>query len=181
VSRRRFALLACALAVAAAAAGYAFQRHDREAAGDPLGLPKSRTPERRPDFTLADLSGARRSVAEWDGQVVLINFWATWCPPCREEIPGLIELQRRLGDAGLQIVGIALDRPDAVQRLAAELGINYPVLIGDLDVIAVAREYGNVIGALPYTVVVDRAGDIAFSRQGKLSLAEAEAAVSPAL
>lgn len=135
----------------------------------------------RPPFTLPDLDGAPQDVAQWDGKVLAINFWATWCPPCRVEIPEFVALQRKYGDRGLQFVGVALEQPDPVRRFAAEHGINYPVLAGEMDVIAVAEAYGNHVGALPYTVIVGRDGRIAFVQAGPLSLEKAEAAITPLL
>lgn len=131
----------------------------------------------RPAFTLTDLDNKPRDVSEWDSRVLVINFWATWCPPCRREIPAFIELQKQYGQQGLQFVGIALDEVQAVREYAASVGINYPLLVGDQDAIDVARAYGNLFGALPYTAIIDRAGRIAFTRQGELSRAEAEKAI----
>lgn len=135
----------------------------------------------RPPFTLPDLDGAPREVAEWDGRVLAINFWATWCPPCRKEIPEFVALQEKYRDRGLQFVGIALERPDPVRAFVAEHGVNYPVLAGEMDVIAVAEAYGNHVGALPYTVIVGRDGRIAFVHAGPLSMEKAEAAITPLL
>lgn len=125
----------------------------------------------RPAFTLADLSGAPRAVDEWNGKVVAINFWATWCPPCKREIPGFNALQQEFGDAGLQFVGVAVDDHAAVRAYVAETDIDYPVLVSEreTDTIAVAEQYGNLAGVLPYTVIVDRQGRIAYVRFGELA------------
>jgi len=131
----------------------------------------------RPAFVLPDLQGAPRDVKVWDGKVLVLNFWATWCPPCRDEIPGFIELQTNYGDRGLQIVGVAIDELRATTEYAMTMGINYPLLVGDSDAIEVAKSYGNHIGALPYTVVIDRSGRIAFVKHGELSKEEAEKAI----
>jgi thiol-disulfide isomerase/thioredoxin len=123
---------------------------------------------KRPDYTLGSSTGARVSAADFDGKVVLVNFWATWCQPCREEMPMLAELYREHGDAGLEVVGIALDEVAAARGFAAELGIDYPILVGSTDVMAVVRLYGNVSGVLPYSVLVDRGGVIRWTRLGVL-------------
>jgi peroxiredoxin len=136
---------------------------------------------RRPDFALPDASGATRGIAEWDGKVVALNFWATWCPPCRKEIPEFVELQARYGDRGLQFVGIALQRPEEVRAFIEEHRMNYPVLTGEMEVIRLAERYGNRIGALPYTVIIDRQGRIAYVKPGPLEGKVAEGVITPLL
>ena len=138
---------------------------------------KSLVGELRPDFSLPDKDGNMRSIEEWDGKVVVINFWATWCPPCRDEIPAFIKLQDKYNDQGLQFVGIALQTADEVRNFVSEFGMNYPVLVGTEEVIKVAEAYGNHIGALPYTVIIDRQQRIAFIKAGPMSYEEAEAAI----
>ena len=148
-------------------------------------LNKSQAPElavgdRRPDFTLADVEGRPRSIAEWDGKLVFLNFWATWCPPCLEEIPGFMRLQSLNADAGVQFLGVALDNPDNVRAFMAEHGMNYPSLHGERDAIALGRLYGNRIGALPYTVVIGRDGRILRLHQGILSESDAQVLIDGA-
>ncbi|HYY16480.1 MAG TPA: TlpA disulfide reductase family protein, partial [Gammaproteobacteria bacterium] len=113
-----------------------------------------------------------RRATEWDGKVVIINFWATWCPPCRKEIPMLIGLQEHYGRIGVQLIGIALDEPSSVQAYSKAMGINYPVLIGDSGTII--NSYGNNLGALPYTVIIGRDSKIALVKLGELSREETE-------
>ena len=123
----------------------------------------------RPDFTLPDLDGQPRGPDEWDGMVLVINFWATWCAPCREEIPLLIDLERRR--PGVRVIGIAVDRADAVRPFAEELGIGYPILLDDLQG-STMRRYGNRFGALPFTVITRRDGVVAHVRLGELEADE---------
>ena len=123
---------------------------------------------RRPDYTLGSDSGAMVSAGDFDGSVVLVNFWATWCKPCREEMPMLVELHNEFGDMDLQVVGIALDDVQQARDFAAELGVNYPILVGSTDVMAVVRLYGNLSGVLPYSVLIDRAGTIRWAHLGVL-------------
>ena len=132
------------------------------------------TGRRRPPFTLTDLNGNPRQVKEWDGRVLALNFWATWCPPCRKEIPEFVALQKKYGDKGLQFVGIALQKPADVRGFIRQFHVNYPVLAGEMPVIRVARAYGDHVGALPYTVIIDRDGRIAFTKPGALSRGQAE-------
>ena len=141
---------------------------------DVLGL-------QHPPFTLPDLDGRAHTIDEWQGQVILLNFWATWCLPCREEIPVLVDLQKRFVDHGLQIIGIALQQASEVRDFADELDINYPVLVGELEVARITVDYGNSLGALPYTAIIDRAGRIAFVKRGPLTRTEAESVINTLL
>ncbi|MBI2802381.1 MAG: TlpA family protein disulfide reductase [Gammaproteobacteria bacterium] len=118
---------------------------------------------------IKDLNGREHSLTEWRGKVLVVNFWATWCPPCVHEIPGFIELQKEFGPRGLQFVGIALDDVNAASKFAAVRGINYPVLAGDDNVAELMRGLGNTIGALPFTVVFDPRGEIVTTHQGEWS------------
>ncbi|MDO9106547.1 MAG: TlpA disulfide reductase family protein [Methylovulum sp.] len=120
-----------------------------------------------PPFSLPDLSGKQRSAAEWQGQIRVINFWATWCPPCRKEIPGLVALQREYAAQGVVVIGIAIDDQQAVADYLNETKINYPILMGANEGIALARELGNRVDAVPYTLIVDRQGAIIYRHQGE--------------
>jgi len=136
------------------------------------GVPAAREaalPTQRPGFTLRDVDGRPRQMAEWDGKVVLLNFWATWCPPCRREMPLFAELQREFGARGFQVVAVAIDETDAVREFAAEYGLDFPLLVGDEDAIRVAQAYGNLQGALPYTVLMDRKGEVVARFKGEIS------------
>lgn len=135
----------------------------------------------RPAFQLPDLQDRLQSVSQWDGSVLVINFWGTWCPPCVREIPILIELQQEYGDRGLQIVGIAVDRRDAAQSFAEETGINYPILYGVQSALEIAQAYRNDAGTLPYTVVVGRDGIVRHLFATELERPSLEAALKPLL
>lgn len=128
--------------------------------------------QRRPDFTLGATTGAKVSAADFDGKVLLVNFWATWCEPCREEMPMLSALHEALAPRGFRVLGIALDEVSSAREFAEGLGISYPVLVGMGDVIAVGRRYGNSAGLLPYSVLVDRAGIVRWADFGALSREE---------
>jgi thiol-disulfide isomerase/thioredoxin len=130
---------------------------------------------------LPDLQGQSRSLEQWRGHVLVVNFWATWCAPCREEIPALIKVQDKLGAKGLQIVGIAVDQDDKVRPYAAEMKINYPILVGDLEAIDLARQAGNRLGGLPFTVVFDRKGVAVHSQLGGMNEQKLTALIQPLL
>jgi thiol-disulfide isomerase/thioredoxin len=123
----------------------------------------------RPEFAAADLNGQLRNIKEWDGKVIFLNFWATWCQPCKREIPEFIELQKHYGNQDFQIIGIAIDDEEAVQEYAELVGMNYPNLVALSDGIELAQRYGNGIGALPYTVIINRDGEISSTITGELS------------
>ena len=116
--------------------------------------------------TFPDLTGKSRSLGEWQGKVIVLNLWATWCGPCREEIPIMVKLQQQYRDQGLIFVGLAFDDKTPVEKYAAEMGINYPILLGDMNMREFSRRLGNAKGGLPYTVIIDRAGKIIKTRLG---------------
>jgi peroxiredoxin len=136
---------------------------------------------RRPEFWLPDVQGVRRGISEWDGKLVVMNFWATWCPPCIHEIPMLIGLQERFAQRGVQVIGIAIDDTDKVKSFADEVGLNYPTLHGQLDAIEVMAAYGNESGGLPYTVLIDPSGTIVARHAGVLDEKTATALIEELL
>lgn len=135
----------------------------------------------RPLFKLKDLEGKTRDIKEWDGQVLLINFWATWCPPCRREIPAFIELQEKYKDKGFTIIGIALDEKQAVIDYSDPMGVNYPLLMAEQEGIALTKAYGNRLGSLPFSVIVDRKGNITQRKRTELTFEQVEAMIKPLL
>ncbi len=130
---------------------------------------------------VTDVKGGTQSLEQWRGQVLVVNFWATWCAPCREEIPGFVRLQERYGSQGLQFVGIAIDQPDKVAEFASEFRINYPLLLGGLETIELLRQAGNRAGVLPYTLVIDRKGNLVSREPGGLKEARLENLIEPLL
>ncbi len=121
-----------------------------------------------------DLDGKAHLLGEWRGKVLVVNFWATWCPPCLKEIPAFVELQRKFGPQGLQFVGVALDSREEVKAFVQKREINYPVLAGEEEVARYMQEQGNNIGALPFTLVFDRTGALRHTQQGEWAAADAE-------
>ena len=122
----------------------------------------------RPDFRLGNNKGEFVTPADIEGKTLLIKFWATWCAPCRHEMPMLMDLQRKHGAEGLQVVGIALDDVQSARDFAEKYGITYPILLGAADVMDTSAEYGNLDGVLPYSVLVDRNGIIRWQYGGKI-------------
>jgi thiol-disulfide isomerase/thioredoxin len=171
-SKLREWVLIGAVALAAAALGYWYNLSrtapDRGAAASSQGLSalmQSRLP---------DLDGKPQALSQWQGKVMVVNFWATWCAPCREEIPLFVRLQNKYGERGLHFVGIAIDRLEQVQPYAAELGMNFPVLIGGVDAIELARKLGNQAGVLPFSVILNREGKVVATEVGALKEAKLE-------
>ncbi len=122
-------------------------------------------------FALPDVDGVRRSAGEWGGRTLLVNFWATWCAPCREEVPLLVAAQQAYGARGLQVVGVAIDEVEAVRTFGAELGINYPSLVAAEQGFELMRRYGNP-GALPFSVLFDADGRVHSTRLGPYAAGE---------
>lgn len=123
-------------------------------------------------LTLPDTQGVEQPLRQWQGKVLVINFWATWCVPCREEMPEFVRVQRELGPKGVQFVGIAVDQRDKVAEFAKDLELNYPALIGGYDAVDLAKPLGNRIAALPFTVILSRDGHLAHSQLGPLKPAQ---------
>lgn len=119
-------------------------------------------------LSLPDVQGHEQSLGQWRGKVVVVNFWATWCAPCREEMPEFIRAQNDFGSKGVQFVGIAVDQVDNVDQFAKQLGLNYPALIGGYGALELSKTMGNRLSALPFTIIVDRQGNIAHTQLGLL-------------
>ncbi|MEO6928356.1 MAG: TlpA disulfide reductase family protein [Casimicrobiaceae bacterium] len=116
--------------------------------------------------TLPDLAGVPQSLQQWRGKVLVVNFWATWCVPCREEMPALVALQSRYGAKGLQIVGIGIDDAGKMRQFTRSIDLNYPALDGGYGALELSRVVGNAAMALPYTVVLDRGGKVIAQQLG---------------
>lgn len=128
-----------------------------------------------------DPQGIVQPLAQWRGKVVVLNFWAPWCPPCRKEIPGFVELQRKYGDRGLIFVGIAPDSRDNVAAFLRENAINYPILLGEDSAMELAAAIGNRQGGLPFSVIIDRNSRIIDAQVGELKKDRLEKLITPLL
>ena len=163
VIARRKALLVAAAGVGAAAAGAvagALMLQSRSGAADLLA---ARYP---------DLDGRVHRLLDWRGKVLLCNFWATWCAPCREEVPLLVAAKQQWAEKRFEVVGIAIDKVANIREFSIKYQINYPVLVADATALELVRKLGNRTGGLPYTVVLDASGGIAYRHLGALSSAD---------
>lgn len=187
-------LLGGAIVVIAAAAGFVAQRtltsgdpalkeepveastaapsDASEAQGDAAPPPQRTIPETLPDIALDDRTGARRTLAEWKGRPVIVNFWATWCGPCRDEIPLLQALRKERAADRLEVIGIAIDERAAVLKYAADIGMDYPILIGEQEGYEAAEKFGVAL-VLPFSVFADSQGRIVTLKVGELHANEA--------
>ena len=173
---RRGPVLAVALAaVVALAAGVLW----RQLAGDALLAPSApRDGGTLFALSLPDPTGKEQPLAQWKGKVLVVNFWATWCEPCKEEMPRFMKLQADYGGKGLQFLGIAIDEPAKVSAFARDLGLNYPTLVGGYGAIELSKTFGNRLGALPFTIVLDRSGAVVHTQLGPLKDAQLRAIVA---
>ena len=125
-------------------------------------------------ISLPDAEGREQALAQWKGKLLIVNFWATWCAPCREEMPMFVKVQAEHGPRGLQFVGVAVDEPAKVRQFASEIGLNYPALIGGYGAMELSKTLGNTVMALPFTVAVDRSGAIVLNHLGPMKQAQVD-------
>jgi len=146
------------LAIAAIAGFYALRRHSPQS-----GTLGTKIKALAPDFTLPQLDGKQLTLSSYRGKVVLLDFWATWCVPCREETPHFVEMQQKYGERGLQIIGVSMDdSPDPVRTFYQQFHMSYPVVMGTP---AIGEAYGGVLG-LPIAFLIDRSGRIVARHMG---------------
>jgi thiol-disulfide isomerase/thioredoxin len=154
-------LLVAAVLAVALAGGYLLQQRTAQ-------QPATTVADRRIAFALPDLEGNMRHLAEWDGKARLVNFWATWCAPCRRELPLLKKTQAEHGDTSLQVIGVAVDFQEEVVAYAETARFNYPILIGQEDAMAAAETSGMDFVGLPVTMLVSAEGDLIKMHMGEL-------------
>lgn len=124
---------------------------------------------KRQDFTLPDLNDQQQNFSQWNNKVVLLNFWATWCPPCRREMPDFIDVYNKYKDKDFIVVGVGIDDQQKIAQFVKKLGVNYPVLVGGSSAMQVSYQYGNHNGALPYSIIIDKQGIIRYRAGGLIS------------
>lgn len=132
-------------------------------------------------LSLPDLENKIQRLSQWRGKVMVVNLWATWCAPCREEIPMFVKMQQKYRAQGLQFVGISIDQADKTAEFSRDFGINYPSLVGTFDTVEISRQAGNTRRVLPFTIIFDRKGRIAATELGGLTQEKLEAVVNPLL
>ena len=140
--------------------------------------PAAKIPERLPDFSLRDPTGKETPISAWAGKALILNFWATWCAPCRREIPLLKSLYGEWGGRNVQVVGIAVDYRDKVVAYAAEMKIPYPLLLGEQDALDIAAKLGVASPVFPFTVFTDRRGEVVTLFVGELHKPQADLILS---
>lgn len=160
MSRTALAAVVAIVVIVAIAGGYLANRNWTAA-------PETALPEQRITFTLPDLTGTPRNLDEWRGRPLLVNFWATWCAPCRREIPLLKQAQAAHGD-NLQVIGVAVDYVEEVAAYAETAAFNYPVLVGQEEAMAAAETSGIEFLGLPFTMVISADGRLIKTHMGEL-------------
>lgn len=179
MSKTKLLLVAAGAAIALTAAYFAVPQKPKQVASQSSAQEISAEPVFAASFK--DLDDKLQPLKQWRGKVVVLNFWAPWCPPCREEMPDFIKLQDKYRERGLVFIGVALDEKIKVQAFADEIGVNYPILLGEMEAVDLARKIGNRLGGLPFTVVINRNGKVVASEVGGLTLARMEKIVLPLL
>lgn len=169
------------IALGALAAGAAIVASQLPPAGDSPATPAADAATTLYAASLPDIAGKLQSLQQWRGQVLVVNFWATWCPPCLEEMPELSDLQQKYRGQGLTIVGISTDDVAKMQEYARSTPVSYPLLSGDYAAMELAEKLGNDQSVLPYTVVLRRDGSIAYGRFGRLDVEALEQSLQPLL
>lgn len=134
----------------------------------PEGVPSSAPVTQLPDFTLPDLDDRHRSIREWQGRSLIINFWATWCAPCRREMPLLQNLHEQRADGSLRVVGVALDDKDDARRFVEQIGVTYPILYGEDAGARAADSFGDSFVGLPFSAFIAPGGEILALRAGEV-------------
>jgi peroxiredoxin len=130
---------------------------------------------------LSDISGNFQAISQWKGKIIVVNFWATWCPPCLEEMPELSQLQEQYKDRGLVVLGISTDELDKIQEFIKENPVSYPLLSGGIDAMNIGQSLGNNKSVLPYTVIIQADGSVAKTYFGRVNQAQLNEALIPLL
>ena len=154
--------------------------HENKPSDPPDIVVKSHSLKRQ-DFSLPDLNGQQQKLSQWNNKVVLLNFWATWCPPCRREMPDFIDVYNQYKDKDFIVVGVGIDDEQKIAPFVKNLGVNYPILVGGRTAMQVSYQYGNNSGALPYSIIIDKQGIIRYRAGGLISKNKLISQIEPLL
>lgn len=191
--RHQILPLLIALMLGAGALGFGiYHLLENDGADEPAEVPEAAEQAREqaagrdltahlPEFSMPDVDGEERHISEWENDILVINFWGTWCAPCREEVPLLIDIQDDYADRDLTVLGIALDDADSVRDFAEEFGINYPLLVGENETLRVMEQFGSGALGMPHTFVIDRDGHVVNFHMGLIEPEDVDALLQPAL
>lgn len=139
------------------------------------------SPEALYSANFPDSNGNMQAIEQWRGKILVVNFWATWCPPCREEMPELSRLHERYQDQGVVVLGIATDDVAKIQQFTKETQVSYPLFAGDMEAMNLGNALGNNRGVLPYTVVIDRDGSVIKTFFGQVNMQMLETVLQPTI
>jgi peroxiredoxin len=159
----KFSAILCAIAFAGAGAYFANEKLS----------PKEPQDQAVAQFlasSLTDHQGKPQAAKQWQGKILVLNFWATWCPPCVEEMPELVQLQKELTSQNVQILGIGIDSPSNIKAFSEKHRISYPLFSTGMEGSELSRRFGNQAGGLPFTVLIDEAGNVKKSYLGRLNI-----------
>ncbi len=131
--------------------------------------------------SFTDAQGQQQALSQWQGKIVIVNFWATWCPPCLEEMPELSNTQKAFKDNGVVVLGISVDDVEKISEFVKETPVSYPLFAADMDAMRLAESLGNRSGVLPYTVVINTDGSIVKSYMGRINQAILQQTLLPLL
>jgi len=177
--KTRYALIIACIALVAAGAGFVvanFQHHPPST--DTAPQDTARAAEQLLALTLPDAKAASQPLRQWRGKLLVVNFWATWCPPCREEMPGFSRLHRKFSAKNVQFVGIAIDNADKVREFSLQTPTSYLLLVGSPALMPLMAELGNPAGGLPFTVIIGRDGTLRLNHLGLWKESSLEASLN---
>jgi thiol-disulfide isomerase/thioredoxin len=181
--RRTTLVVAAVAALALSAVAFIYRQTPAEGARSPTGEARLAIDPagigRLLKATLPDAESRPTAVSTWQGKILVVNFWATWCPPCIKEMPELSQTSSKYAGKGVQFVGIGIDSPSAIKEYLLRQPVSYPILIGGTEGLEIARGLGNGSTALPFTVILDAGGRPLFARLGAVDAAQLDKILAP--
>jgi thiol-disulfide isomerase/thioredoxin len=160
-------IIAISFALGGAYVGY--KHHSTKPTSETVAIEKPKTSSLF-EQSMSDASGIPHKLSQWQGKPLVVNFWATWCAPCVEEMPELSALQADLHSKGVQVIGIGIDTAENIESFAAKYKISYPLYVAGTNGIELSRQLGNKNGGLPFTVIFDKQGLVAKTYSGRLQM-----------